>query len=199
MACSLEVEKQKNNLMKKISLYLALALVWSVLSYCRNSTERNADAAKERNEQKEVMNEDQADFLVEAASSGMQEMEMAKLGVDKAQHSRVKAFAKMMVADHEQLDKELKDLAAKKNITLPATVANEQSEVMQDLKQMTGRDFDSRFMELMEQEHERDVRKFEDASENHKDSEVRVFAAKTLPKLRMHLDSARMIRNVLRK
>ncbi len=198
MACSLEVEKQKNNLMKKLTLYLALALLISALSFCRDATKRNVETAKESNERKEEMNQEQADFLVEAANSGMKELEMAKLAVDKAQHKRVKSFAKMMVNDHEQLNRDLKELATQKQLTLPAAVAPAQQTEINDLKRKSGTDFDKRFMELMQQEHERDVRKYEDASENHKDSEVQVFAAKTLPKLRAHLDSARMVRNVLK-
>jgi putative membrane protein len=198
LACSLEVEKQKNNLMKKLTLYLALALLISALSFCRDATKRNVETAKESNERKEEMNQEQADFLVEAANSGMKELEMAKLAVDKAQHKRVKSFAKMMVNDHEQLNRDLKELATQKQLTLPAAVAPAQQTEINDLKRKSGTDFDKRFMELMQQEHERDVRKYEDASENHKDSEVQVFAAKTLPKLRAHLDSARMVRNVLK-
>ena len=183
--------------MKIISLYLVLALMMSACTNCRN-TNRNEQTAKESNEQKEVMNEDQSDFLVEAATGGMMEVEMSRVAVDRASNPRVKSFAKMMVSEHDVINKELKDLAEKKNVTLPAFLDSAQQKDINELKRKTGRDFDRKYMDRMKDDHEREIRKFEDASENHKNSDVQVFAAKTLPKLRAHLDSVKMVRNSLK-
>lgn len=183
--------------MKIMSLYLVLALLISACTNCRN-TNRTEEVAKESNEQKEVMNEEQADFLVEAASSGMMEVELSKAAVEKAMYPRVKSFAKMMVEHHKETNRELKNLANKKNITLPLSLDSVQLKDIRGLKQKSGRDFDRSFMERMEDDHEREIRKFEDASENHKDSDVQVFAAKTLTKLRAHLDSVKMIKTLLK-
>ena len=186
--------------MKKFNVYLLLIFTMLSLSFCRNNRASDTvDAAKESNDQKEVMNEDQSDFLVEATNGGMLEVEMGKLAQDKASHARVKAFGSMMVKDHTELNQEIKDLASKKQLTLPGSIASDEQDDLNKLRKLSGRDFDQEYMRMMVDDHEKDIKKFEDASENHKDSDVQTFAAKTLPKLRAHLDSAKMIRDAIRK
>jgi putative membrane protein len=54
-------------------------------------------------------------------------------------------------------------------------------------------------MSDMVDDHEKDVDEFKKQSENGKDPEIRAFAAKTLPVLQVHLDSARSIRDALKR
>lgn len=186
--------------MKKLMLYLLLFSVLGLSMYCRNANKRDAvDAAKESNEQKENVLEDQSDFLVNAASSGHMEVEMGKLAQEKALYPRVRSFGKMMVNEHDALNQEIKNLASGKQITLPSGMGADHQRDLDDLRKLNGRDFDRKYMDMMVDDHEEDIRKFEDASENHKDAEVQTFAAKTLPKLRAHLDSARMVRTSIQK
>jgi putative membrane protein len=50
----------------------------------------------------------------------------------------------------------------------------------------------------MVEDHEEDIRKFEDAAKNGRDPDIRAFAAKTLPVLRKHLDAAKKIKKGLK-
>jgi putative membrane protein len=185
--------------MKKSSIYLLLAIILIGLSQCRNAGRKDSsETAKTQNENKEVLNEDQSDFLVDAASSGLWDMEMSKLAEEKAQHDRIKRFAKLLRDEHANLNEEIRSLATKKQVTLPGALDADQQEDISELRRLSGREFDRRLMELMEREHEQAIRDFEDASENHKDSDIQVFAAKHLPTLRAHLDSVKMIRAAIR-
>lgn len=185
--------------MKKISLYVPLILILSAFSFCNRKQKDSVDVAKESNERKDVLNEDQADFVVQASSGGLLEVELGKMAQDMAQHSRVKKFAKMMVDEHTQINQELKDLAAKKQLTLPGSLSDEQQQKVNELRKQNRQNFDSQYLQVLEDEHKNDIKKFEDASENHKDADIQSFAAKTLPKLRAHLDSVNMIRAALKK
>lgn len=185
--------------MKKLVPYLLLLVTLGSLSFCRNASRKDSvETAKESNEEKDLLNEDQSDFLVNVASAGMKEVELGRLAQEKGLHKRVKAFGKMMQDDHESINQEVKSLASRKQITLPASVSSEQQREIDDLRKLNGRDFDLRYMNMMVDDHEKEIRQFEDASENHKDSDIQTFAAKTLPKLRAHLDSARMTKTVLK-
>ena len=185
--------------MKKISLYALLLMLSVSFSFCRNGAKKDStDVAKESNEQKKLNTESQSDFLVDAASSGLMEVELGKLAQERAFNSRVKAFGKMLVKDHQDGNQEIKDLASKKQITLPGSVDADQQREINDLRKLNGKHFDERYMQLMEDDHEKDIRKFENASENHDDSDIQTLAAQTLPKLRAHLDSVKMIRTVLK-
>ncbi len=58
-------------------------------------------------------------FMMEAARGGMAEVELSKLATTKAQNPEVKKFAQQMIQDHTNANTELKQLAGKKNVTLP--------------------------------------------------------------------------------
>jgi putative membrane protein len=96
-----------------------------------------------------------------------------------------------MVEDHGKANEELKSIAANKNITLPTTLSNEHQEKIDKLSSLSGADFDEEYMEIMDKDHEKDVKMFEEASkDNDLDPEIKAFAAKTLPTLRMHAEMA---------
>src|SRR6185437_11665100 len=50
--------------------------------------------------------------------------------------------SKMMVDDHSKINDELKDLASKKNVSLPSTVTSDQQKDIDKLSKETGKDFD---------------------------------------------------------
>ncbi len=185
--------------MKKMSLYLTLIMLLGAFSFCNRQQKDSVDLAKESNDRKEVLNEDQSDFVVQAVSAGLLEVELGKLGQQMAQYSRLKKFAKMMVDDHAKMNEELKELATKKQLTLPGSLGEEQQGKLNDLRKQNRQKFDIRYLEVMEEEHENDIKKFEEASENHKDADIQTFAAKHLPLLRAHLDSVKLIRAALKK
>jgi putative membrane protein len=135
--------------------------------------------------------EDAAEFAMKAADGGMFEVDDSKLAAQKASSTTVKNFAKKMVTDHTKTNNELKSLASKKNITLPATMSDDHKKKLDKLSGLTGADFDEEYMEAMDKDHEKDVKLFEKAAEDDDlDAEIKAFAAKTLPTLRMHSEMA---------
>jgi putative membrane protein len=67
------------------------------------------------------------------------------------------------------------------------------------LKAKTGKEFDKAYMGMMVTDHNEDVNKFQVASNNAADADVKGFATKTLPVLRMHLDSAKAINTSVKR
>jgi putative membrane protein len=104
----------------------------------------------------------------------------------------------MMVRDHTKANEELKSIASQKNIQLPASMDDQHMNNVNELKKKQGAELDKDYMRDMVDDHEKDVDKFRKQSENGKDSEIKAFAAKTLPVLQMHLDSAKTIRDALK-
>mgnify|MGYP001440913733 CR=1 FL=1 len=138
-------------------------------------------------------------FVKEAASSSMMEIQMGEMMMKKATHPRVRAFAEMMVRDHTAASKELKDIAKRKNFRLPETMMHKHSKHFDHLKKEEGdhEDYDKRYIKIMAEGHKDDIDEFEDAAKKAKDADVRAFAAKQLPILKMHRDSAIAIRKAL--
>jgi putative membrane protein len=143
------------------------------------------------------VDEETADFFVKAADGGMAEVAAGKMAQEKATNPKVKEFAGMMVTDHTGANAGLKELAAKKNVTLPDTVSNDHKEDAADLAKKTGKDFDKAYMKMQVDDHEKTVNLFEKASKNTKDTDVKSFVDATLPKLRSHLDAARSLNKSL--
>jgi putative membrane protein len=61
------------------------------------------------------------------------------------------------------------------------------------LPDQSGADFDRAYVEQVLSEQEKDIALFERQSTSGSDTELRAFAAKTLPKLRQHLDKAQSL------
>lgn len=132
-------------------------------------------------------------FAMKAASGSMAEIQMANMAMQNGSHERVKAYAAMMIRDHGMASEELKSMAPNKGLNLPAQPMPDHMKHMDMVKGKTGKEFDKAYMSHMVMAHQMDVAEFEKASKNAKDADMKAFATKNLPVLRMHLDSARAI------
>jgi len=124
---------------------------------------------------------------MEAARGGMGEVELGQLASQKAQSDQVKQFAQRMVQDHGKANDELKSLAQQKNITLPTELDAKHKATHDRLSKLSGAQFDRAYMQDMLQDHRKDVNDFRKESQSGKDSDVKAWAAKTLPTLEEHL------------
>jgi putative membrane protein len=100
----------------------------------------------------------------------------------------------MMVTDHSKAGDELAAIAKTKNIPLPTGPDADQQKMAADLGAKSGKDFDKAYVDGMVDGHEKAVKLFTDASQNCKDADLKAFATKTLPTLKMHLDSIKAIK-----
>ncbi len=138
-------------------------------------------------------------FTTKAAQGGMSEVQLGNLALAKAQSADVKQFAQQMVTDHTKANNDLKEVAAKKSVALPTDINNEQKELMEKLSKLSGAEFDKEYVKAMVEDHEKDVKEFKAQSESGTDSDVKAFAAKTLPTLQSHLDMIKGIKDRMMK
>lgn len=138
-----------------------------------------------------------AEFLAKAASGGMLEVAMGKAVAARAVTPDAKKFAEQMVSDHTKANAELMALAAKKNITLPTTLSNDHKDVLKDVTEEKGVKMDQEYMKVMLKDHEEDVKEFTDASIKASDPDIKAFAAKQVPVLKMHLDMVTKMKPVV--
>lgn len=140
------------------------------------------------------VSKDDSAFVLTAAKDGMAEVNAGKMAQQKASSPRVKSFADMMVTDHTKAGDELASIAKTKNITLPTAPDADAQKMADDLGKKSGKDFDKAYVKGMVEGHEKAVKLFTDASQNCKDADLKAFATKTLPTLKMHLDSIKAIK-----
>lgn len=145
-----------------------------------NTTTRQSDAAT-------------TDFLKKAADGGLAEVEAGKMGQEKATNADVKSFAAMMVHDHTGANAEVKRLAGERNVDLPAAPSDDKKQKAANVGEKKGKEFDKAYMNMMVDDHKTTIDLFEKAQSDSKDEQVKTFITNTLPKLKMHLDSAQAI------
>jgi putative membrane protein len=191
--------------MKKLSLIMMISAAALGFQACKNGAKDTKEAADSANVTKDTshnaastggiaVDKDDAKFVTTAANDGMAEVAAGKMASTKATSARIKKFADMMVTDHTKAGDELAALANTKNITLPAAPDADAQKKADDLSKKTGKDFDKAYVNAMVDGHEKAVKLFTDASQNCKDADLKAFATKTLPTLKMHLDSIKAIK-----
>jgi len=136
-----------------------------------------------------------SEFMTEAAVGGMAEVESGKLASTKAQNADVKKFAQMMVTDHTKANDELKALAAKKSATLPTELDAKHKSSMDELKGLSGAEFDKAYVAAQLADHEKTVKLFQTEAQSGTDADIKAFATKTLPTLQSHLEMVRNLHN----
>jgi putative membrane protein len=118
-----------------------------------------------------------------------------------ATNSKVKDFAKKMVNDHSAMDKDLQKYAQKHNLALTgvASVDSEKAkhrEALEDLKGMQGAQADHHYMQMMVQDHTKDVSEVKAAAQHAKqgsDKDYSKLLSKTEKKMEDHLKDAQKI------
>lgn len=118
-------------------------------------------------------------FMKDAAKGGMMEVAMGQGAEQNASNPEVKKFGARMVADHGKANSELKAIAAKKGVELPAA------------KDAGKWKSDKDYMDAMVKDHEKDLSDFEKEAKNGSDPDVKRFAEKTSAVVRKHLEMAK--------
>jgi putative membrane protein len=199
----LSFTKQQMINMKKILLPACVLAMVSFSISCGDEHKDSTETAEQKNEATEKNAgtqklEDDHEFAVDAASGGMMEVQLGQIAATNAASAKVKEFGQMMVDDHSKANDEMKALAATKGITLPATPGEKHQKHINDLKDKKAADFDKDYISMMVDDHEEDIKKFEEEANNGKDAELKAFAAGKLPILRKHLEMAKSIKDAMK-
>lgn len=137
------------------------------------------------------------EFLQKSAHGAAMEVELGKLVAARATRDDARRFAQTMVQDHTREMDELRQLAAKKNMTLDFTPDKEKRKKIEEIRQKSGSSLDTDYVEWMVKDHTEDVDSVKKQAESGTDVDVKAFAAKSLPMMQHHLEMVRQIKNAL--
>ncbi|HEX6364004.1 MAG TPA: DUF4142 domain-containing protein [Albitalea sp.] len=138
-----------------------------------------------------------AEFVARAAQHAAFEVEIAKLGVERAADPLVKAYAQMLADDHAAAHERLRQIAGSHSVPLPGAMPPDKRKEIEALAQLSGADFDTLFVKTVGiDDHRDDIAAFEQAAQNARNEQVRGFAQSTLPTLRKHLSTAEKLPGV---
>jgi putative membrane protein len=202
--------------MKKLfhSFYYMAILLLSIffLPGCNNGP---ADSVKEAKKENKEMIDDQlrsspdsmsvlpskedADFLVNVSTGGMFEVQLGQLAQTHSQNQRVKNFASMLIKDHGETGEKVRMLASSKSIKLPDSVSKRMQKEIKQLQQKKGDAFDEAYINMMTDDHRKDISDFEKEAKNGTHPAIKSFAINNLKILYQHLDSAINIQKLVSK
>jgi putative membrane protein len=138
------------------------------------------------------LDEDGGTFLKKAAVGGIMEVEAAKIAINNTKNVAVKSFAEQMLTDHTKANKELKALAVSKKIITPDALPAEDQIHLDEMKKMTGNDFDKHYVDMMVTDHEKTVALFKQGMLN-RDEKLKSWATNTLTVIEGHTAKAKEI------
>ena len=180
--------------MKLLSTCINLVLIIYCLPLSAQDPVRNAYKENEEKANRDLVNEDVAEFLVKAAEGRLMKFNEGKLAVLKGTTSEVRNYGQLMVKDQTTMLDEIKKVAGERNITLPDGVSDKKREGQMELSEEAGRDFDEKFIKMMHSDLEDDIKLFEKAVDI-KDPGITTFAKEYLPMIQSHLQQLELLKD----
>ena len=135
------------------------------------------------------------DFIKEAATSDMLEIEAAKVAQQKG-NADEKKFAEQMITDHTKTSSELKGLVpAEMKSAIPSSLDDSSQKKLDKLRDAKGDDFASNYDSMQVSAHKDAVSLFERYSKGGDNPKLKDWAGRTLPALQHHLQMAEQMNN----
>jgi putative membrane protein len=136
-----------------------------------------------------------ADFVKEAATSDMLEIEAAKIAEQKG-NAEEKRFAAQMITDHTKTSSELKGLVTSgEGMQIPSGLDSSAQSKLAKLRDTKPDSFASEYDPMQVSAHKDAVSLFERYANGGDNPKLKDWAGKTLPALRHHLEMAQALNN----
>ncbi len=127
-------------------------------------------------------------FIKKAADGGMTEVELGQLAAEKGGSDEVKDFGSKMVKDHGKINEDLKEVAGKMNVEVPAKISAKHHATIEKMSGLSGAEFDQAYVKEMVKDHEMDVAEFEKAGNEVKNEDLKKFIDSALETMKHHLE-----------
>ncbi|MFD0764785.1 DUF4142 domain-containing protein [Mucilaginibacter lutimaris] len=170
-------------MMKRTSC-IVLALATLIFTQaCNNRKAQNYNKINQANEEGIT-------FVKNALESGAAEIKLSQLALTNSQNPQMLEYAKQVIADHTDIDAELKKISGSKGNTDSLNAVHQTQ--LDSLSNKKGAAFDKLYIQAMVIDHENAIKVFKEG-ENNSDKKLKDFAVKNKPKLEQHLGSANEI------
>ncbi|WP_139924923.1 DUF4142 domain-containing protein [Hymenobacter sp. DG01] len=127
------------------------------------------------------------EFMMSAAHSDQNEIQLSKMALEKGVTGMAKDHANKMITDHTKSTADLKPIAQKKGVTLPTDMDAEHKAIAAQMKELSGKEFEQKYMEQMTMDHQKTVNTMVAHQKMTQDADLQGFITKTLPVVQSHL------------
>jgi len=186
--------------MKHTRIISGALLISGMFLFACKDEPKNADSEKVANDANDAKIETNtfekdAEALVKLSSQDQYLVNASDFAVKNANQKQVKQLALSIAGDHNSLKSEIKSLAEKRNYNIPDSMSNNYIADTEDMKKWKkGKEFDSKFVDEVIDEHEKAIKIMEDCVKDTKDSDLKSLCEKALPTLRSHLEESKKVK-----
>ena len=130
-------------------------------------------------------------MVKDMAMANLAEIEAGRMAQTKSQNEQVKNFAQQMIDDHTKALAEVQQLAQAKGVALPTELDRTHKRRADKLASLSGDAFDRAYMNQSGlADHKKTHGLLKQAQSRAKDPDVKALAARTMPIVDQHLNSA---------
>lgn len=181
------------NQYKKPMVSVLCLISMALVSACYSSLSYNDALQKNISRIEDPEKQDDARFLVDAASYNILATQLAQEATNSAYSASVVQMARDILEEHEAMAKELKKLARGEKIILPAEMNAEHQRLLAELQSADRREFDRTYIKLLGQIAREDSQKFERIATEGQSEDIRAFAARKLDHFKSHLNQLQTV------
>lgn len=136
-------------------------------------------------------------FARTASEGNQMEVDLGKLGVEKATNPQVKEFAQKLIDDHTKVQNNLTKVVPEKDLSMSKKEEGKEQKISSHLSKLSGDQFDKAFVEHMLTDHKKDIAEFQKFIKSGKNQGLKDFAQQTLSGLEEHLKIAQNLSSEL--
>ena len=130
------------------------------------------------------------EFMMTAAHSDQNEIQQSKMALAKGVTGMAKDMANKMITDHTKSTADLKQIAAKKGVTLPTDMDADHKAMAPAMEKLSGQAFEQQYIKQMVADHQKTANTMAAHQTMTKDPALQGFITKTLPVVESHLQMA---------
>ena len=134
---------------------------------------------------------DDKEFMLSAAHSDQNEMQLSKLALSKDVSATTKAYANQMIADHTKSTNNLKPIAAKAGVTLPTDMDADHKAMAPEMEKLSGKAFEDKYLKQMVADHQKTANTLKAHETMTKNTDLQGWISTTLPVVEGHLSMAK--------
>jgi putative membrane protein len=134
-----------------------------------------------------AMNDADSTFVTKAGQSGMAEVRLASLALEKSRNPHVIGFANEMRADHGKANAQLLSILHAQGVPPPSGVGAKNAALITELNVESGAAFDSHYLKSQLPAHEQVLALFKAEAANGSDPALVAFAKQTIPVIEGHI------------
>jgi putative membrane protein len=135
-------------------------------------------------------------FIARAGLQCLTEMQLGRLALQQGQTESLRHFAHAMIDAYEKATADIARVAARRALPVPSSLDEEHQQLVERMRQKSGRDFDLAYTGRMIDDHESAVTLFK-RGQRIKDPEISALASRALSALEARLRRTNSLRESL--